>query len=873
MSALMDVDSTHEDPQTGSLSNAHEAKLQLNTRVMNAIQKRKANNPNSLFVSSRCFTANDAPTLLHILLEIHSGKDEVPMTISQYHQYLMDNVELLEDLLSAYTSKNYEELMDHRKWGSQFYSECYALVDVSSQHLKINVGNTAKLFIDTLNRERLLPTGQAAANRPYNWSISVVQSSGMGKSRMVEEAANTVFTIPINIREKLPEGRISDISAAGQNIREFFLKRQSLSDKQQQADYMLFFKLLFDKTHEVVQDCFSGITGSDLALAWAKYLNKGQNIVEVGTKRKLFYDSVIKDADLVSSVSVGISSIGRNSRYQQSLKINEFSLSEIETSMQKSCQTLLELIQPGSSNQDNICLLYFDEAHSLTESVKTPDEEHEQSQYHNLGIAIASLIDYRLFFIFLSTNSRLENFAPAPTSFPSDRVTNGSRLIPPFTELPFDIYESTVLDDIKILSLESVSKTEVMVGFGRALWYSYHKSNPNKNIFDLAVDKLTASGVNDRNSDALLAVLGVRIGIAFNATNNTTYSIQSRLVESHLRVVYWIPEHQGYMYTGAPSEPILAEAAARYLNASNSDRKGIAVLGPRRLSEEIKKGLLARGERGEIAGRLLVTAAYEAALTIDSTMNNRKPWYHKPIPVMDFLFALFHSNHHDLIKGARSLTGLEGVPTLNQAFANCHVFFSHFALAEDADMLSSTGLAIALVRGMALQAKDGHESIDAVIPVHIGSVTSPIDPSTTSAINLQFKNRQRPMECNFKRSTTVPDLKLPVISIVFELGITGSIREPITIVQEPRGPTRSGTRAIHPDDHHYQIIVKGCSGKVFGVISDEAEAQYKAILGTASILQDFPRNKNKDNAEALLAMKPAFSAARQNRLYGKQWKL
>ncbi|KAF8749259.1 hypothetical protein RHS01_10250 [Rhizoctonia solani] len=803
MSALMDVDSTHEDPQTGSLSNAHEAKLQLNTRVMNAIQKRKANNPNSLFVSSRCFTANDAPTLLHILLERHSGKDEVPMTISQYHQYLMDNVELLEDLLSAYTSKNYEELMDHPLMPYNQSQKLGAMKPSESGH------SLKSAFED----HTLLPTGQAAANRPYNWSISVVQSSGMGKSRMVEEAANTVFTIPINIREKLPEGRISDISAAGQNIREFFLKRQSLSDKQQQADYMLFFKLLFDKTHEVVQDCFSGITGSDLALAWAKYLNNGQNIVEVGTKRKLFYDSVIKDADLVSSVSVGISSIGRNSRHQQSLKINEFSLSEIETSMQKSCQTLLELIQPGSSNQDNICLLYFDEAHSLTESVKTPDEEHEQSQYHNLGIAIASLIDYRL--------------------------------IPPFTELPFDIYESTVLDDIKILSLESVSKTEVMVGFGRALWYSYHKSNPNKNIFDLAVDKLTASGVNDRNSDALLAVLGVRIGIAFNATNNTTYSIQSRLVESHLRVVYWIPEHQGYMYTGAPSEPILAEAAARYLNASNSDRKGIAVLDQGDYLRKSKKGFLLEESAGD----------------------------RRPTTIMDFLFALFHSNHHDLIKGARSLTGLESVPTLNQAFANCHVFFSHFALAEDANMLSSTGLAIALVRGMALQAKDGHESIDAVIPVHIGSTTSPIDPSTTSAINLQFKNRQRPMECNVKRSITVPDLKLPVISIVFELGITGSIREPVTIVQEPRGPTRSGTRAIHPDDHHYQIIVKGCSGKAFGVISDEAEAQYKAILGAASILQDFPRNKSKENIEALLAMKPAFSVARQSKLYGKHWKL
>ncbi|KAF8730491.1 hypothetical protein RHS02_07693, partial [Rhizoctonia solani] len=699
MSPPMDVDPTHEDPQSASLSNVHQAKLQLNTRVMNAIQKRKANNPNKLFVSSRCFIGSDAATLLHILLEIHFGEDKIPMRISECHQYVLDNFELLDALSLAYTSKNYEELMDHplmpfnqsQKLGTMKPSRIKHSLESAFKDLY--VGNTAKLFINTLNQERRLSTGYAAANKPYNWSISVVQSSSMGKSRMVEEAAKMVFTIPINIREKLPEGCIT-YPPPDKNIRKFFLKRQSLSDKQQKVDYMIFFKFLFAKIHQVVQGRFLGATGSDLALAWVEYLNRGQNIVEVGIGQKRLYDSVIEDTEQASSVSVGISSIDHDSCYQQNFKINKGSLRDIETSMQKSCQALLELIQPDSSNQDNICLIYFDEAHLLTESVKTPDQEHEWSQYHNLRTAMASLIDYRLFFIFLSTNSRLENFAPPPTSFPSDWVVNGLRLIPSFTELPFDIYESTVLDDINILLLESVSKTKVMVGFGRAL-------NPNKNIFDLAVDKLTASGVNDRNSNALLAVLGVRIGIAFDTTNNATYSIQSRLVESHLRVVYWIPEHQGYMHTGALSEPILAKAAAWYLNALNSGRGGIAVLGPRQLSEEFEKGLLAWGERGKIAGRLLITAAYKAALKIDWKMS---------------------------------------VPTLNQAFANCHVFFLHFALAEDADMLSSTGLAIALVRGMALQAKDGHESIDAVIPVHIGSTTGPINPSTTSAINLQFKN-------------------------------------------------------------------------------------------------------------------------------------
>jgi hypothetical protein len=37
--------------------------------------------------------------------------------------------------------------------------------------------------------------------KPYSNQITIVQSSGTGKSRMVHEQANLVFTIPFNLRE------------------------------------------------------------------------------------------------------------------------------------------------------------------------------------------------------------------------------------------------------------------------------------------------------------------------------------------------------------------------------------------------------------------------------------------------------------------------------------------------------------------------------------------------------------------------------------------------------------------------------------------------------------------------------------------------
>lgn len=37
----------------------------------------------------------------------------------------------------------------------------------------------------------------------YSNYVSIVQSSGTGKSRMVDEAAKLVFTIPLNLRKQV----------------------------------------------------------------------------------------------------------------------------------------------------------------------------------------------------------------------------------------------------------------------------------------------------------------------------------------------------------------------------------------------------------------------------------------------------------------------------------------------------------------------------------------------------------------------------------------------------------------------------------------------------------------------------------------------
>jgi hypothetical protein len=56
-------------------------------------------------------------------------------------------------------------------------------------------GNYHELLFNNINR---IPRTEM----PYSNQISIVQSSGTGKSRMVHEQANLVFTIPFNLRER-----------------------------------------------------------------------------------------------------------------------------------------------------------------------------------------------------------------------------------------------------------------------------------------------------------------------------------------------------------------------------------------------------------------------------------------------------------------------------------------------------------------------------------------------------------------------------------------------------------------------------------------------------------------------------------------------
>lgn len=121
-------------------------------------------------------------------------------------------------------------------------------------------------------------------------------------------------------------------------------------------------------------------------------------------------------------------------------------------------------------------LLYFDEAHTLTDEhstwiVHNPDS---WNAYEVLLSALNSFACPQVFSLFLSTNSRMSVLAPTPGQHKSSRAKESSdHLNAPFTELPFDCHRDLPVDLTitahKQVTSTDVSKVEFMSKFGRPL--------------------------------------------------------------------------------------------------------------------------------------------------------------------------------------------------------------------------------------------------------------------------------------------------------------------------------------------------------------------------------------------------------------------
>ncbi|KDR73813.1 hypothetical protein GALMADRAFT_633519 [Galerina marginata CBS 339.88] len=744
--------------------------------------------------------------------------------------------------------------------------------------------------IDQLNHDR--------QRYPCDNIGTVLQSSGMGKSRMLDEASKTVFMLPFNLRA------VQETSAfplPDKAVRRFMLRSSGEDLNLVKSYYLNFFAVLFTTVKEEVlkiQARHNPTTHEELAHWWYQELNKA------GFRNKL-YQGVCDQASKCPEWS-------RKTRSERDAWLRFSKDQAIKT-----LSDLLKVIPPrvlekpfitGQTFQGPVqMIIYFDESYDLfgTRSEKVESRGHHndelgnekqtRSAYQILCDVLGVLSSQPVFAVFLSTYCKLADFTPSRQYFGTDRMQLDHRgqeanMQPPFVELPFDVFANIREGQIK---LSDVSSMDHLVKFGRPLFYTYYHAEPRSaeirnKILSFAVDKLYCKRMDQHQfATGDLAAAAVRVMLEFKTQRKQSRDLNVDLVAGHMQIAFSVPAHREYLLSGYPSEPVLAEAAALILNTPfRSGLRSYGRLLPV-ISINLDKGFIDKGERGELAARIILTLAHDKCLNPpeesqrQSLTREIEPRFSQAIPLVQFFGSLVGKANFEKILNALPNNVSDGLP-FSKAFETAKVNFTHFAKGGDSSILTDKVAWVALARCMAWQCANDQDLVDILVPILLWD--EKLSRDVVSCIMIQVKNRQHKTrvvidadKLGFFTSSKDSKAPRPYITLYMELGVSGKKATPpnpqakartpskkvsITTAGHPllkRGSTRQNTGKVrHP---RYAITINGCSESVYGVIDDQYDrVLFASLLTSKNVLDEHPY-QGPENIDAALALKTDWSEA------------
>ncbi|KAH8997240.1 hypothetical protein EDB92DRAFT_1395872 [Lactarius akahatsu] len=248
---------------------------------------------------------------------------------------------------------------------------------------------------------------QKTKSESYGPYCSIVQSSGMGKSRLLDEFSRSNFLIPINLRKPGTEA-------------------------------------LFDKTRLVVTDMAK--SRSERITRFRDFMTDGQTMGSVGEKRRKFYDEIV--------VTV-----------REAMKMSEATPQLVQGALDE----LIECLGPrqtGGNAKFPDVFAVFDGAAALTE-VRTSSN---RSYFIELCSVLHDLGNVSFFAFFLSTTSTISQFA-MPKGINNSHKVELRKLKSslPFSDLGFDhlMHNRKIFDKFK--TIDDVTSTECIMYMGRPL--------------------------------------------------------------------------------------------------------------------------------------------------------------------------------------------------------------------------------------------------------------------------------------------------------------------------------------------------------------------------------------------------------------------
>ncbi|KAF8813408.1 hypothetical protein BYT27DRAFT_7250940 [Phlegmacium glaucopus] len=698
----------------------------------------------------------------------------------------------------------------------------------------------------------------AKVKSPYCTITPIVQSSGMGKSRIVDELAKCIFTIPICLRHPDETG----YPRGDAPLWKFFKGRVSAFEAQR-----LCINLLRSIIREISKKLLSEpIDKNDFARGWYQLL-KPSNGAPSPVRIQLYTDAC------------------NNLDYSENI-------ASAEGHLVSEFRNLASLFP--SKEVFPRAIIYIDECHYLSVIDITLDSGEKRNLLDAMLHAIELCGKEGLFGIILSTNP----------SFKSGRelATRLARPVP-FILSPFDRWNGANIVNESKSTLREVCTLEFSARFGRPLWWT-RLANPRtkatmlNQIVGFAAQKLMLNaGGRPLSEEAKIAALSARLSLQLNTSLDSVRSLQDTLVDSHMSVAYNVPDHKNYMYSGYPSEPIVMEGAAyvwesgRYHDFNPLDT----------LQKTLTEGFLAKGERGELVGRYICLRAQDICVAKGGpALIGDKHSHGKAVPLLSYFKAMFGAQWENIrLSKARNRVGGENIET---ACSGKYVRFTHFARAGDASALSTAAGWKALARGNAWQFFDRQEGVDLGIPVFDGNPDDSLCRETVTWILIQIKNSSclqavRPSaESLGIFDDRMSKKRTPYFVLVFQFSVKAASKPaaakpaaattdadssskanvPMSNRHPPTSPHEVKARRneevyktggrVHPVDERdstrnahpcYWVDVIGCSSKVFNSeIVPEGTNVFKQLLASRDLLDE----ARDDKKAAILQLKPFFEA-------------
>ncbi|KIL67871.1 hypothetical protein M378DRAFT_9131 [Amanita muscaria Koide BX008] len=644
--------------------------------------------------------------------------------------------------------------------------------------------------------------------------VAMVQSSGTGKSRTIDELSKTRFTIPLCLRVKGNTG----YPYADDEVRDFLTLPNNENDAHLHA--LTFLLALFEHTKTILESEFHEQKHSAVAASFREYMITSRG----SSPRRTFFQAVVEKAKAYVKQS-HITTPGSIIRCF-SLVDRGINQGKVIDKVHLAWTSLAGLLakMDVSSLRRPILLIAWDEAHTLTNK-GSPD--HLWSHFIALRRVLGELKHHPIFSIFSSTTSSMSQFSPASANDDSNRVVDRElQLIHPFCDFGFDLLVTTKVYPDAGQSLDEFTTDKYMCHLGRPLFgshYDYGDAMVQENLLLFAAMKLVRNAKqipppSKLSSIQRIACLSFRLPIQFNSTTYSRKDDES-LVEGHMRICLKVDISREFMNTLSASEPFMSEAAYFVANRSSlAEGRKVAVEAFKQLTEGFA---IHTGDRGEFLALLLCTLARDS--TVGLPDDNGQPCIGKRY----FGLADFLCNNliHETLASTESKANLH---RLRLDFPDAVLHFNHFIKAHEQSVIDQMNLLLLMARGAGYFCANCQPGVDFILPFLVNNLQIAMENS--GLILVQVKNdwnygasiQQRlfdimnPYQLDILKDNVAPP---PMIRIVFALASA----TPLVHVNRSE-PSNEYNNII------YDIWIAGITPNVLRPIDPNLQDTWKALL-------------------------------------------